>query len=118
MQLSIVFNSDKHNIFYSDTGEQMAVGVTILLSFAVFFLLLEDKMPETSDAVPLLGKYYACTIVEASIAVGAVCMVLCFHHHDPTDVPPWMRVSTAGLTKGPVIFSLYNSFCFYSMGHC
>ncbi len=70
----------------------MAVGVTILLSFAVFFLLLEDKMPETSDAVPLIGKYFACTIVEASLAVFAACMVLCFHHHEPTDIPRWMRV--------------------------
>eukprot|EP00794_Sanderia_malayensis_P018037 gene18037-19844_t len=75
----------------SDTGEQMAVGVTILLSLAVFFLLLEDKVPETSDNVPLIGKYFACTIVEASLAVAAVCMVLCFHHHDPTEVPPWVK---------------------------
>ena len=81
------------NRLFSDTGEQMAVGVTILLSLAVFFLLLEEKMPETSDAVPLIGKYFACTIVEASLAVGAICMVLCFHHHDGTEVPVWMKVS-------------------------
>ena len=70
----------------------MAVGVTILLSMAVFFLLLEDKMPETSDNVPLIGKYFACTIVQISLAVGAICMVLCFHHHDATEVPLWMKV--------------------------
>ena len=79
-------------VCFSDTGEQMAVGVTILLSMAVFFLLLEDKMPETSDVVPLIGKYFACTIVQISLAVGATCMMLCFHHHDAADVPNWMKV--------------------------
>ena len=79
-------------LYFSDTGEQMAVGVTILLSMAVFFLLLEDKMPETSDVVPLLGKYFACSILQISLAVGATCMMLCFHHHDATEVPTWMKV--------------------------
>eukprot|EP00795_Rhopilema_esculentum_P011245 gene11245-21434_t len=75
----------------ADTGEQMAVAITILLSMAVFFLLLEEKMPETSDHVPLIGKYFACTIVEISLAVWATCMMLCFHHHEPTEVPVWMK---------------------------
>lgn len=34
---------------------QMPTGVTILLSLTVFLNLVAEKMPSTSDAVPLIG---------------------------------------------------------------
>jgi hypothetical protein len=33
----------------------MSTGVTILLSLTVFLNLVAEKMPSTSDAVPLIG---------------------------------------------------------------
>ena len=70
----------------------MAVGVTILLSLAVFFLMVEEKMP-VSENLPLIGKYYCCTIIEVSLALAAMCYVLRYVHHRSGAVPVWTRVS-------------------------
>ena len=40
-----------------DSGELMAMGVTILLSLTVFYLLASTHIPETSEVVPLIGRY-------------------------------------------------------------
>lgn len=39
-----------------DCGELMVVGVTLLLSLTVFFLLASTHIPETSEVVPLIGR--------------------------------------------------------------
>ena len=39
-----------------DSGEKVALGITILLSYFVFLLLVVDNVPQSSDAVPLIGK--------------------------------------------------------------
>ncbi|KAH1029732.1 hypothetical protein HUJ05_002910, partial [Dendroctonus ponderosae] len=38
-----------------DSGEKLTLGVTILLSLTVFLNLVAEKIPTTSDAVPLIG---------------------------------------------------------------
>ena len=40
-----------------DSGEKIALGVTVLLAFSVFMLAISEKLPETSESIPLLGKY-------------------------------------------------------------
>lgn len=40
-----------------ESGERMVVGVTILLSLTVFYLLASTHIPETSEVVPLIGRY-------------------------------------------------------------
>lgn len=76
----------------SVTGERMAVGVTILLSLAVFFLMVEEKMP-VAENLPLIGKYYCCTIIEVSMSLVAMCHVLRFVHNRPRALPDWVQVS-------------------------
>ena len=39
------------------SGERMVVGCTILLALSVFFLLATNYIPETSENVPLVGRY-------------------------------------------------------------
>lgn len=73
-----------------DTGERMAVGVTILLSLAVFFLMVEEKLP-VSKNLPLIGKYYCCTIIEVALALVAMCYVLRFVHHQAHALPSWIK---------------------------
>lgn len=70
----------------------MAVGVTILLSLAVFFLMVEEKLP-VSENLPLIGKYYCSTIIEVSLSLAAMCYVLRYVHHRPCALPVWKRVS-------------------------
>ena len=71
----------------------MAVGITILLSLVVFFLMVEEKLPISED-LPLIGKYYCVTIIEVSLCLVAMCVVLVFVHQQPTPLPPWIEVGT------------------------
>ena len=47
-------------VFYlpADAGEKFSLGITLLLSFSVFQLLLADYMPTTSDYTPMLSKTF------------------------------------------------------------
>lgn len=40
-----------------DQGEKMSLGISILISFAVFMLTLVENMPKTSESLPLFGKW-------------------------------------------------------------
>ena len=39
-----------------DSGEKVGLGITILLSYFVFLLLVVDNVPQSSDAIPLIGE--------------------------------------------------------------
>jgi len=39
-----------------EAGEKMSLGITVLLSFTVFQLLVADSMPKTSEYIPVVGK--------------------------------------------------------------
>lgn len=41
----------------SDSGEKISMGITTLLSMTVFLMIVADKMPPTSDDLPLIGLY-------------------------------------------------------------
>ena len=40
-----------------ESGEKVSLGITVLLSFSVFLLVVDERMPRTSDTVPILSKY-------------------------------------------------------------
>lgn len=41
----------------ADSGEKVGLGITVLLSFAVFLLVVMDQTPKDSDHTPLLCKF-------------------------------------------------------------
>jgi len=38
-----------------DSGEKITLGITVLLAFSVFMLMIAENMPATSEFVPLMG---------------------------------------------------------------
>ena len=40
-----------------DAGEKVTLGITVLLSYSVFMLLVAESMPQTSEYLPLIGTY-------------------------------------------------------------
>ena len=38
-----------------ESGEKVSLGITVLLSFSVFLLVVDERMPRTSDTVPILS---------------------------------------------------------------
>ena len=49
-------------------------------------------MPVSED-LPLIGKYYSCTIIEVSVSLAAMCYVLRYVHHRSGPLPHWRKVS-------------------------
>ncbi|XP_022258640.1 neuronal acetylcholine receptor subunit alpha-7-like isoform X4 [Limulus polyphemus] len=76
-----------------DSGEKLTLGVTILLSLTVFLLLVAETMPPTSDAVPLIGTYFACTMVMVAFSVVMTVVVLNYHHRnsDTHEMPQCIK---------------------------
>ncbi|XP_078383130.1 neuronal acetylcholine receptor subunit alpha-2-like isoform X2 [Oculina patagonica] len=91
-----------------ESGERMVVGVTILLSLTVFYLLASTHIPETSEVVPLIGRYYSLTIIEIASALGLTCWVLRFHHYNTSvgRVPNWVRVYILGYIARAVLYKV------------
>ncbi|XP_064092139.1 neuronal acetylcholine receptor subunit alpha-7-like isoform X10 [Macrobrachium nipponense] len=63
-----------------DCGEKLSLGVTILLSLTVFSNMVNDTMPTTSDAVPLLGTYFNCIMFMVASSVVSTVLILNYHH--------------------------------------
>lgn len=40
-----------------DSGEKIALGITVLLAFSVFMLAIAESMPETSEHIPLISMH-------------------------------------------------------------
>ncbi|KAJ0000446.1 hypothetical protein NQD34_012288 [Periophthalmus magnuspinnatus] len=71
----------------ANSGEKISLGITVLLSLTVFMLMVAEIMPATSDSVPLIGQYFASTMVIVGMSVVATVIVLQFHHHNPNNGP-------------------------------
>jgi len=50
-----------------DAGEKVTLGITVLLSYSVFMLLVAENMPPTSEFVPLIGKFHVALSVVMSL---------------------------------------------------
>ncbi|GAV03353.1 hypothetical protein RvY_13790-1 [Ramazzottius varieornatus] len=94
-----------------DAGEKINLGLTVLLAFSVFMLMIGETMPETSDAVPLLGLYILSTEFIASLSVGSTVAILNFHYRGTkrNPVPNWLRKLTFRyMTRITFIRPLYS----------
>ncbi|XP_077997848.1 neuronal acetylcholine receptor subunit alpha-10-like [Glandiceps talaboti] len=75
-----------------DSGEKLSFGITILLSLTVFLLLLAESMPPSS-VIPLVGQFYAISVVLVTLSVTASTIVVNLHHSGPngSKVSPWAK---------------------------
>jgi len=82
-------------VFYlpADSGEKIALCISILLSQTMFFLLISEIIPSTSLALPLLGKYLLFTMILVGLSVCITIMVLNVHYRKPSThkMAPWVR---------------------------
>nr|CAD7590990.1 unnamed protein product [Timema genevievae] len=82
-------------VFYlpADSGEKIALCISILLSQTMFFLLISEIIPSTSLALPLLGKYLLFTMLLVGLSVVITIMVLNVHYRKPSThkMAPWVR---------------------------
>ena len=58
-----------------DSGEKVTLGITVLLSFTVFLLLVAENVPKTSECVPLLGKPHSRSYLRLSSVISSFFLV-------------------------------------------
>ncbi|CAF3490687.1 unnamed protein product [Adineta steineri] len=76
-----------------ESGEKIALGITVLLAFSVFMLAIAESMPETSEYIPLIGLYLTTVMSVTSISVMMTVLVLNLHYRGPkkNEVPFWLQ---------------------------
>ncbi|XP_045214474.2 neuronal acetylcholine receptor subunit alpha-10-like isoform X3 [Mercenaria mercenaria] len=78
----------------SESGEKVSLEVTVLLSQAVFLLVISDFLPPSADNFPILGLYFAVSMLLVSLSLVMSVLVLNVHHRGDIKgkkVPKWTR---------------------------
>ncbi|XP_069738673.1 acetylcholine receptor subunit beta [Phaenicophaeus curvirostris] len=95
-------------VFYlpPDAGEKLTLSLFALLTLTVFLLLLADKVPATSLAVPLIARSLTAVLVLLTLCVILSVGVLNVHHrsHASHALPRWAQ--TLFLQRLPPLLGL------------
>ncbi|KAL8562674.1 hypothetical protein ACOMHN_011245 [Nucella lapillus] len=76
-----------------ESGEKVTLGLTVLLAFSVFMLLIAENMPATSSFVPLIGIYLTSVMALTSMSVILAVVVsnISNRGHKDKTMPPLFR---------------------------
>ncbi|XP_062377934.1 acetylcholine receptor subunit delta [Sardina pilchardus] len=68
----------------ADSGEKMTLSISVLLAQSVFLLLISQRLPETSVAIPLIVRYLVFVMVLVTVVVLNCVIVLNLHFRTPS----------------------------------
>ncbi|XP_059783472.1 acetylcholine receptor subunit delta isoform X2 [Balaenoptera ricei] len=73
-------------VFYlpADCGEKTSMAISVLLAQSVFLLLISKRLPATSMAIPLIGKFLLFGMVLVTMVVVICVVVLNIHFRTPS----------------------------------
>ena len=76
-------------VFYlpAESGEKCGLGITIMLSFAVFMLSVIQKLPDTSESFPLISIYLTVVMSMTAVTVCISVFVLSLNYQSTRDRP-------------------------------
>ncbi|XP_053405083.1 neuronal acetylcholine receptor subunit alpha-10-like [Mercenaria mercenaria] len=77
-----------------ESGEKVLLQVTVLLSLAVFILLISESLPPSSDNFPVIGTYFATSMafVSASLVQTVIVLNVFYRGSNGRTVPSWARI--------------------------
>ncbi|ESP05438.1 hypothetical protein LOTGIDRAFT_152289 [Lottia gigantea] len=84
-----------------DSGEKVTLGLTVLLAFSVFMLLIAENMPATSSFVPLIGIYLTVIMSLTSLSVIMAVVVSNISNSGLREkiIPPFLKHLVLILSK-------------------
>lgn len=73
------------------SGQRVTLCITVLFSMTVFLNVANNKLPVTSEHVPLIAKLYMACILQMILSTASSCIVLhCYHRsHETSYLPLW-----------------------------
>ena len=75
-----------------ESGERISLNITILLGLTVFLLLFNERIPPSSEVVPMIGAYYFALFYQVGISMILTCVTSrCYHHNAFRKMPRWFR---------------------------
>lgn len=79
-------------LFPPETGERVALVITVLLGMTVFMLIFTEAIPPNSQSQSLIGRYFGAILFELAISLFMTCGILRLYHHNPdSEVPLWAK---------------------------
>ncbi|XP_069137243.1 neuronal acetylcholine receptor subunit alpha-10-like [Argopecten irradians] len=76
-----------------DSGEKVNLEITVLLSLAVFQLIVLETIPPSGDSTPFLGVYFMVSMAMVGISCLLTVFVLQVHYkgNNGTRMPGWVK---------------------------
>ncbi|KAF4014031.1 hypothetical protein G4228_005484 [Cervus hanglu yarkandensis] len=95
-------------VFYlpADCGEKTSMAISVLLAQSVFLLLISKRLPATSMAIPLIGKFLLFGMVLVTMVVVICVIVLNIHFRTPSTHVLSERVKKLFLETLPEILHM------------
>ncbi|XP_062588172.1 neuronal acetylcholine receptor subunit alpha-10-like isoform X1 [Saccostrea cucullata] len=73
-----------------ESGEKVSLQITVMLSLAVFQLLVADKLPPSADATPVIATYFNFSLFLVGLACLMAVVVLAIHYQGNRRMPDWL----------------------------
>ncbi|GAB1606031.1 hypothetical protein Ahia01_000885500, partial [Argonauta hians] len=76
-----------------ESGEKVSVSVTVLLSLAVFQLVITETLPPNSDRLPYLGFFFLANMIFVGLccSMSVIVMNVFYIGENNNPLPQWMR---------------------------
>ncbi|KAL5004302.1 hypothetical protein ScPMuIL_017758 [Solemya velum] len=74
-----------------ESGEKVSVGVTVLLSQAVFLMLIGDLLPPSSETLPIIAIYFDFAMILIGFACLTAVITLKVFYGENKAIPNWTR---------------------------
>ncbi|XP_061733761.1 neuronal acetylcholine receptor subunit alpha-5 isoform X1 [Nerophis ophidion] len=83
-------------VFYlpSNCGEKISLCTSVLVSLTVFLLVIEEIIPSSSKAIPLIGEYLVFTMIFVTLSIVITVFAINVHHRSSSThhgMAPWVR---------------------------
>ena len=97
-----------------ESGEKIAMGVTVLVSFSVMSLVINEHIPQSSRNIPLILVFMYGLMSMATLGISETVIILyCFYHNGRSRVPLCLRqlmnINACYCPKGKVNIETENA---------